>query len=277
MSSKELNFKRKEKKFLVQEQSYEEIKDELESHIPVYKFNSSDEQTTIETTYLDTVDMQIFREYLARSEFRFKIRLRRYLNGDTEGGAYLVELKVKYNSTSFKRRFELPSEYLSDYLSGKPLKKEIKEANIGETGALKTSRVISELIKLNGFEPVMRSTYQRIAFQKKTRRVRITLDRNIHHEKLIGKPKTESLNIMILEAKIVGKTPKWHKKMINKLSLMKQSRFSKYATGINSLYFPSRGKYNFYDDNENCTSRPENIQKSIDILKKLFKIEDSED
>jgi len=274
MSKKELTFKRKEKKYLILEHTFDQIKDELEQHIPIQIFKGNNCVSGIETTYLDTKDFLLYKEYLCRRNFRFKIRLRRYKNDGIFDDSYLVELKVKSNKMSLKRRFTLPAELLTRFLKGENIKQEIKEANKGFSGAQKTYKIIAQLIELNQFVPVLRSSYQRIAFQKKTKRVRITVDQKVTHEKLLGKPDTATLDAVILESKISGKSPKWHKKMVNKLSLLKQMRFSKFATGMNSLYFPQRGKYNFNADSEADYPMPENLVKAVELIKKVIKIDE---
>ena len=100
-----------------------------------------------------------------------------------------------------------------------------------------------------------------------------SIDRNIKHQKLLGKKKEMDLDAMILESKVMGKTPKWYKKMVNRLSLLKQVRFSKFATGLNSVYFPNRGKYNFFDDFDDSTNEiPEAIINSFEVLVKPFQL-----
>jgi SPX domain protein involved in polyphosphate accumulation len=274
MSKKELTFKRKEKKYLILEHTFDQIKEDLEQHIPIQIFKGNNSVSGIETTYLDTKDFLLYKEYLCRRDFRFKIRLRRYKNDGLFDDSYLVELKVKSNKISLKRRFTLPAKLLTRFLKGDNIKQEIKEANKGFSGAQKTYKIIAQLIELNQFVPVLRSSYQRIAFQKKTKRVRITVDQNVKHEKLLGKPDTATLDAVILESKISGKSPKWHKKMVNKLSLLKQMRFSKFATGMNSLYFPQRGKYNFIADREEDYPMPDNLVKSVELINTVIKIQE---
>jgi len=269
MSKNDLNFRRKERKYIILEHSFDEIKEELNDHIPVYIFKGENPYYQIETTYLDTKDHLLFHEYLNKRKFRYKIRLRRYNKSED----YLVELKVKHLGISNKKRFILPAELLADFLAGKNIKKEIRKANDGLVGAQKTYKIISKLIDLNGFVPVLRSSYQRVAFQKKSKKVRITVDRNITHEKLLGKYQTTTLDAVVLESKIMGKTPKWHKVMVNKLSLLRQKRFSKFATGINSNYYPARGKYNFEVDEKTKKETPQKVQDSFELIKKYLKLE----
>ena len=245
MSVDNLSFKRKERKYIILEDTFEEIENELKKHIPIYSFEGEDPNTLMETTYFDTKDFLLFNEYLKRRSFRYKIRMRRYGHEGKFGDSYLVELKVKQNSISIKKRFFLPVKLYRKFLKGEDILKDIRVANKGMVGASKTYKLIAKLIEINNFVPVLKTTYERVAFQKKSKKIRITIDRNIKHQKLLGKKKEVDLDAMILESKVMGKTPKWYKKMVNKLSLLKQVRFSKFATGLNSVYFPNRGNIIF--------------------------------
>ena len=273
MSTDNLSFKRKERKYIILEDTFEEIKKELETHIPLYSFEGEDPNTQMETIYFDTKDFLLFNEYLKRRSFRYKIRMRRYGHEGKFGDSYLVELKVKQNSISIKKRFFLPVKLYKKFIKGEDILKEIRTVNKGMVGAVKTYKLISKLIKINSFVPVLKTTYERVAFQKKSKKIRITIDRNIKHQKLLGKKKEMDLDAMILESKVMGKTPKWYKKMVNRLSLLKQVRFSKFATGLNSVYFPNRGKYNFFDDFDDSTNEiPEAIINSFEVLVMSFQL-----
>ena len=271
----DLSFKRKERKFLIVEHSFDEIREALINHIPVHTFNEDHLCVIIQTTYLDTKDFLLFKEYLNSRKFRFKIRFRKYGYDGKFADHYLAELKVKHNSISIKKRFILPENLLEKLLKGEDIKEEIKKANEGLKGTEKTYKLISKLIRINDLIPVLQTSYERIAFQKKSKKLRITIDRNIAHKKLLGKPKTETLDAIVFESKIMNKSPKWYKKMVKRLSLLRQQRFSKFASGINALYFPDRGKYNFLDDEGLAKSDiPEIIKESFELLKKALKLKD---
>jgi SPX domain protein involved in polyphosphate accumulation len=276
MNNNELSFKRKERKYLILEHSFDEIVEEIRKHIPVYHYEDKPALLEIETIYLDTPDLLLYEEFLNRRQFRFKVRLRRYGYEGVVVPKYLVEIKVSHDNISTKKRFILPAEHYAAFLRNEDLLPVIKAANQGFTGAQKTYRLVARLMQINGFVPVLETRYNRIAFQKKSKRVRITVDNGITHKRLLGKPKTETLDAMVLESKIMGKQPQWYKRMVNQLSLLRQQRFSKYATGINSLYFPQRGKYNFYRDDELPAGEiPELIRASFEVLKPALKLQDS--
>ncbi|MDO9576921.1 MAG: VTC domain-containing protein [Candidatus Cloacimonadales bacterium] len=275
MTGTDLTFKRKERKYIILEHTFDEIIKEIEQHIPLYSFQEEPPLTNIETTYLDTSDFLFYFEYLNQRSFRFKIRLRRYGHDGIFKPGYLVELKIKHKAISSKKRFLLPDENFAAFLKGEDILPQVKKANEGLVGAQKTYKMIRDLIRINQLVPVLRTSYERISFQKKSKRVRITVDHNINHTGLWGKEKKETLDATVLESKIMGKSPKWHKKMVNLLSLLRQSRFSKFSTGINSIYFPERGKYNFNVDNQFLRPEiPDKIVQSFDLLKKALKMKD---
>ena len=269
-----LEFKRKERKYLIIEHSFEEIKQALENYMPVHIFNGNNPVSFIQTTYFDSKNFLVFKEYINRRKFRFKIRIRRYCQEEYHKDDNLVELKIKHNSVSYKKRFHLPIDLLEPFLKGEDIINEIKYKNRYLSGAQKTYEIIRTLILINNFVPVLQTSFERVAFQKKKVRVRITVDRNIKHQKLLGYSKQDKLDALVLESKIKGKIPAWNKKMVNRLSLIRQKRFSKYATGINSIYFPERGKYNFDMDKKIIIEKiPDCINESLDLLSRTFKID----
>jgi SPX domain protein involved in polyphosphate accumulation len=273
MSANDLSLQRKERKYIILEHTFDEIIEEIQTHIPIYQHNGNPGIVNIETTYLDTEDFLLYNEFLNNRKFRYKIRMRRYGYDGVFAPEYLVELKIKYNSISSKKRFVLPAAHYDTFVRNGDLRAEVKEANNGMMGAQKTYRLIHKLISINGFVPVLRTTYTRIAFQKVSKRVRVTVDKGISHQALLGKPRTATLDAVVLESKIMGKTPKWHKNMVSLLSLLRQQRFSKYATGINSIYFPERGKYYFFGEKEQAIPEmPQKITASFELLKTALKL-----
>lgn len=270
MADSKLYLRRKEKKYLILEYPFEQIKDVLQKHIPVHIYKGSDCKFGIETTYLDTSDFMLYNEYLSKRDFRFKVRLRRYKNDGLFDDNYFVELKVKANKISSKRRFILPAELLNSFLKGKDISSKIKNINLKLPEALNAYYIITQLVNMYHLIPVLRSSYLRMAFQSPDDNIRVTVDHKVVHEKLIGEYDHATLDAVILESKVIGKTPKWQKKMLNQLSPIRQNRFSKFATGINSLYFPERGKYNFYADEDIITPVPEMIISSKSLINSAF-------
>ena len=273
MEKKISSFKRKEKKFVVIDNTYEEIVTALKKDISVFSYNE-DEVSQIKTTYLDDEKLSIFKEYLTQREFRFKIRLRNYGCKNIFEDKVWVEIKVKYNRTTYKKRFIMPKDLIPNFLNGKDIYNELKKYNPNVPLLKRTYNLILDLIKIGNLKPVMTTSYDRIAFQNKSKRIRITVDKQIKHTALLHKHREKQLRIIVFESKIMGKKAKWVKKMENKLSLLPQKRFSKYATGINSVYFPERGTYNFYTNFAEIDKIPKSIAKSLQLIKEHFKFSD---
>jgi len=269
MSKKEQYFKRIENKFVVLEYSFDEINNTLQRYIPLHTFDEKSPYTMIRSIYLDDEKFTIFQEYLSRRKFRFKIRFRNYGHrGKFDKNDFWAELKVKHHSVCYKKRFLFPHSKLEAFIAGENILNIIKKLNPQIKDVEKTYNLMAELIRINDFKPVLVTSYERAAFQNKSKTIRITVDHNISHKSLIGPKRTKTLNAIVFESKISKASPLWYNKMENRLSLLPQKRFSKYATGINSTYFPARGIYNFYTNFAESVTVPPKIEKSLILLKR---------
>ena len=269
----ENSFCRSEKKFIVLEHTFDEILEELEKHIPINSFHAEYPLSLIETIYLENSNFTIFKEYLSRRKFRFKIRFRRYVHyGKLDENILWTELKIKQKSISYKKRFKLTKDLFIPFISGENIFEKVSILNKDVRNLKKIYNLAQELIKENNLEPTLITSYERIAFQSKNNNIRITVDRNISHRSYQNPSIHKKLKIIVLELKINGKVPKWYKAEENKLALLPQNRFSKYATGINSIYFPARGLYNFYTNFSETKIMGENINKSLKLIEQTLKL-----
>ena len=272
MSKKTREFRRMESKFLVLENSFEEIRNTLKKHIPQDIFDKTSPYTNIKTIYFDDDKFSIFQEYLSRRKFRFKVRFRNYGHNDVfKKEDFWAELKVKFRGVCFKKRFLFPYELINDFADGKDIFYEISEINSDTRGLKKIYKLMAKLIKINNMKPQLITTYERAAFQNKEKNVRITVDKNITHRSFKNPEEKKSLSPVVFESKIGENCPQWYKELENTLSLLPQKRFSKYATGINTTYFPLRGIYNFYTNFAETRVVSEKIEKSLILIKdKMF-------
>ncbi len=271
MSKKTRVFKRVENKFVVLEYSFDDIQKTLVKFIPLDIFKENAPYTNIKTIYMDDDKFTIFQEYLSRRKFRFKIRFRNYgYNGLFNEDDFWAELKIKYSSVCYKKRFLFPRNLITPFIEGEDIFAEIKELNENIKGLKKTYKLMTKLIKINSLKPILITTYERAAFQNNQKNIRITIDKNIAHRPYPEPSKQKTLNAIVFESKLKKDAPNWYQNLENKLSLLPQKRFSKYATGINSVYFPARGIYNFYTNFAENRIVPEKIEKSLILLKKAF-------
>jgi hypothetical protein len=268
----ENSFCRSEKKFIVLEHTFDEILEELGKHIPIDNFQTEYPLSLIETIYLEDNNFTIFKEYLSHRNFRFKIRFRRYVHyGKLDENILWTELKIKRKSISYKKRFKLTKDLFIPFISGENIFEKVSILNKGDKDFIKIYNLAQELIKKNNLKPTLITSYERIAFQSKNNNIRITVDRNISHRSYQNPSIHKKLKIIVLELKINGKIPKWYKAEENKLALLPQNRFSKYATGINSIYFPNRGLYNFYTNFAETKIMGENIYNSLILIEQTLK------
>lgn len=276
MKKEQSSFKRKEEKFVIIDSTFDEIREELEKHIPVHNYEKDCLITSIKTTYMDSENFDIFKEYLEGRKYRYKIRFRQYGYDNKFSDELWAELKVKHKKISYKRRFLLPEKLYQPFINQEDIFSELRKVNKGLPGFAKLYKLMTELIKINNFIPVLLTSYDRIAFQKKSKRIRITIDKNIHHKALHNSLKQCKLRILVFESKILGRRPKWYKKLEDRLSLLPQKRFSKFATGINSTYYPARGTYNFYTNFAEIKKKQAMVMKSLELINSTLKLETAE-
>lgn len=269
--SENTSFRRSEKKYVALDKSFVEIFKTLEHHIPVDSFKEDSIITLIKTIYLDDNDFSLFKEYLSKRKFRYKIRFRCYGHDfKFDENDFWAEFKVKYKKISYKKRFRISPEIFEPFLNGKDIRKEIMKLNDNSEEVLQTYNIMTELIKVNKLLPVLTTIYERVAFQNESKEIRITIDRNITHHSHGNIEVIKKLKAIVCETKIQGESPQWYTDLVNTLSLLPQKRFSKYATGINSVYFPERGTYNFYTNYAEAKIISEEMKKNITYIKKIL-------
>lgn len=164
----------------------------------------------VESIYFDTNDLKFFNLSEEGVTPRKKVRIRGYNNGE------LKNLEIKMTNNHHREKIVFKNFKFDNH----DLHKNLKKIGIGET--------VKEKIRVK----YLRSYYflQGVG--------RITIDRNIEFlspNRNYHNPK--KTNEMIMEVKIQNN--KFDKNSIEKIINLKESRFSKYCTGINCLYRPN--------------------------------------
>ncbi len=217
-------FKRKEVKYLLSKDQYNELMVCLE------KFARIDEYglTRINNIYYDTPDYRLIRNSLEKPLYKEKLRLRTYGETKKDTNAF-IEIKKKYEGIVYKRRIPGRYENLHDYLTtgdydigNGQIEKEIK-AFIGLYGKL---------------IPAMSICYDRIALAGiKDKDFRVTFDsalewnsscrdlKNIRPGRRLLKP-----DQYLMEIKVLGALPVELSKRLSELKIFPAS-FSKYGAG----------------------------------------------
>lgn len=216
-------FKRREMKFLLNEEQYERVVEAISEFMTEDEFGLH----TIQNIYLDNRNNDLIRSSLGKPIFKEKVRLRSYGNKAEDNSEAFLEIKKKYRGITYKRRLEGEYKELFDYITlGAPPK---------ERGQV--FEEVDYLIKRMGLKPKIVICYDRRAFYGKTdREFRLTLDGNIRYrhdnidlragdggEYLMTQP------FRVMEVKSVGAIPMDLVKILSGLKIYHGS-FSKYGS-----------------------------------------------
>ncbi|OQY37405.1 MAG: hypothetical protein B6229_08495 [Spirochaetaceae bacterium 4572_7] len=238
-------FKRKEKKYVIDADIADSIKETSERVVlhavdkDIYRY------ANIKTIYLDNDDYLIYHIKKNKNEIRYKIRIREYKN-KVSNHCIWVELKEKINNISYKNRFKIKKKYLNDFLDGKDLLHKVYKVNKNqESKRIKfLYNKIQELIKEHNFIPKFAVEYSRCAFEKGLDNgLRLTFDSDlccypVNKDNLFSEPVEKiffNQNKAIMEVKSRDKLPTWFDSL-KKENEVKRSKFSKFVFGLESLF-----------------------------------------
>ena len=248
-------FERFEDKFMVPAAAREVLLAEIRARMPVAPY-SGKSHTELESVYFDSPELTSFTDHFQVGRDRFKLRTRRYgPDGQFKSdGEYHLELKTKgADGVSRKMRFRIAQEDFRGLGVGKPLQlwRGVSALNpeIETKVLVRRLNQVNELVTENELRPVMRVSYDRVAFEAGS--LRVTLDENIDHAKLgsapIGKIVDRDVGARVgakamrnqfdggdyslLEVKHAGKHPDWLSRALSELRIGQKS-FSKYCYSV---------------------------------------------
>ena len=215
-------FRRRELKFLIDEQKRQIIESALREHMVPDHHGMS----TICNLYYDTPDHRLIRHSLEKPIYKEKMRLRSY--GPAKPGVdVFLELKKKYKGVVYKRRIHVTEEEALEFMERRaPLRVQ--------------NQISREILYFRDFyrtlEPRMYLCYDRQAwYDPRDRGFRITLDRNIRYRTtdltLSGRPEGRALlkpEESLMEVKAEGGIPMWLTELLSTHCIHKRS-FSKYG------------------------------------------------
>lgn len=166
-------FNRRETKFLMNREQYEQLLKRLEGYM---KFDSHCKNGTYKicNIYFDTPDNEVLRRSAAKPYYKEKLRLRSYGTPTGDSDTVFLELKKKIGGIVNKRRAVLTYSEAKDYLQSgvKPDKPDYTDR-----------QVLSEIdwfIKNNPVNPYAYVSYDRIAmFGTQDKSLRLTIDSNL--------------------------------------------------------------------------------------------------
>ena len=228
MGETKLTFKRYEKKYLLSQEQYLALRQQLDEHIrPDTYF-----QSTVCSVYYDSDDYQLIRRSIEGPVYKEKLRVRSYGKAGAKDDVF-VELKKKYNSVVYKRRLVMPQQQALEAMLGRA---PMPDTQIGREieAAL---HFYQELI------PRVFLSYERDSYHALDSDFRLTFDDAIRYrtEELTlnsepwGHPLLDS-DMVLMELKIPDSMPLWMAALLSRMGIQKTS-FSKYGTAYAQLMF----------------------------------------
>ncbi len=223
-------FARKEIKFLLDMEQYQELMQEIPRYMNPDKFCINGREYGIYNIYYDTNDDFLIRESLAKPYYKEKLRLRSYCSPALDNDTVFLEVKKKIGGIVTKRRVTMTLAESQKYL-----KTGIKP----QSDKFITNQVFNELdafLNMYDVSPKQYISYQRTAFfGKDDHDFRLTFDRAITERRVdlsLASPSYGNqiigVNQRLMEIKVSDSIPVW---LINKLSQLQiyKTSFSKYG------------------------------------------------
>lgn len=229
-------FNRYEKKYLMPESVYLELRRQLEPHMQEDQYGL----TTICNIYYDTPDSLLVRRSNQSPVYKEKLRLRSY-GVPTLDTISFLEIKKKYEGLVNKRRVALPLRQAYDYVEHG-----IRPPGEHSVGEEQIYREIDFFLHRYPLQRGMYLSYQRVAlFGREDPSFRVTFDKKITGRRTDmgleqGSYGTELMpeNYYLMETKILDATPLWFTRIMSELSIY-ITTFSKYG----NLYRMEHGAF----------------------------------
>ena len=239
-------FNRYEKKYLMPENIYLELRKRLEPYMSIDQYGLH----TICNIYYDTTDYDLIRRSIEKPVYKEKLRLRSY-GIPTLDSTVFLEIKKKYNKIVNKRRIQLTLQEAYDYV----------ENGIKPSENNQITNELDFFIKRYSLTRGMYIAYDRIAlFQKSNPDFRVTFDQNIRSRRTnMGLENGDKGDLLLpsgyylMESKILGATPIWFTRILSELKIYPVS-FSKYG----NIY---KSQYNMFQIDELMRHRTENCNE----------------
>ena len=216
-------FRRIEKKYIVDEPTYEKLIKKLDGHFVKDRYYKS----TICNIYYDTPSHQLVRNSIEKPVYKEKLRVRSYGVPNDEDMVF-VELKKKYKGVVYKRRIEMTLAQTRDFFAGK----EVPHDNPQIENELKYFLKFYE-----GIAPAMYLSYDRLAYcGTEDPSLRLTFDTHILYreeqnelDKGIWGKELLPAGMRVMEIKIPNAMPLWLSAIFDELEIYPAS-FTKYGT-----------------------------------------------
>lgn len=215
-------FNRYEKKYLMPQDLYAALRQELAPHMKVDQYG----RHTICNIYYDTADDLLIRRSIDQPTYKEKLRLRSYGVPGPDSTVFL-EIKKKYQKMVNKRRIPLTLAEAYDYL----------ERGIRPQEEGQILREIDFFRRRYALLPRLYLAYDRVAmFGREDAQFRVTFDENIRFRRGgVGLERGDAGRLLLpegyvlMESKVLGATPLWFAGILSGMGLYSTS-FSKYGS-----------------------------------------------
>lgn len=237
-------FQRYEIKYLLNRRQKEKLLYAMEPYMELDRYGRS----SIRNLYYDTDNYRLVRASLEKPIYKEKLRVRSYKQAESDDEVF-VELKKKFDSIVYKRRFGIAQAQAGDYLARK-------------TGPPRRSQITEEIDYFldfyGGLEPRVFLSYEREAYAVKggnkvlqegtgirmgaeAEGLRITFDENIlwrqtdlSLEKGIYGTAILEPGQVLMEIKTSGSLPLWVAEVLSREKI-RRTAFSKYGKAYQTI------------------------------------------
>lgn len=239
MSNVQKLFKRKETKYQLSFQQYEQIQQELLQQMEQTEYGKH----TICSLYYDTKHYDLIQQSIEKPFYKEKFRVRSYGVPMSNQDVFL-EIKKKMQGIVYKRRMALPFSEFTPSLELPPKTKFVNPID------QQIQQEINWFKRKYSIEPKVMICYDRLAyFGKEDAEFRITFDFNIRYrtDQLdlengdFGERVAPELDVL-MEVKALGAYPIWFSHLLSKEKIYPSS-FSKYAQ-VYQRYLLNQGRVN---------------------------------
>ncbi len=228
-------FNRYEKKYMLDEETYNKLTLRLLDYMEVDEFNRTNEFYNICNIYYDTEDNYLIQNSINKPVYKEKLRLRSYGVPELSDKVFL-EIKKKYNGLVNKRRTKLILSEAYQY---------IKTGQKPELKPFMNKQVLNEIdYMIKRYKPVPKLylSYDRKAFFGiENKDFRVTFDTNIRtrRDELFLESGSCGYQLLpkgkwLMEVKIEKGTPMWFTKLLSEYQIYSTS-FSKYGTEYKNM------------------------------------------
>jgi len=242
-----INFKRKEKKYVLSPAQYEAMRQVLAGHMRVDGFGA----TPVVSLYFDTPERLLIGRSIENPLYKEKIRLRSY--GEfSEDKKVFLELKKKFKGIVYKRRVVMSLSAAQAFIAGKPYEQCIRQFPCGDddiqrealnANAVQIASEIAAAIKrYPGLQPSMYTRCIRQAYvpcahsAEHMSDLRITFDTQLTYEDVEWGARGSLLEPggALMEIKTSGACPLWLVQALSENRIYPQS-FSKYGNAYKQV------------------------------------------